>query len=95
MAPITLLDADELLTRVAAASALGLDPAKPAVLIHLGAGHNRDIVSLIDQIVEILQRTPQLQICIAEWVNGSAAAELLAERDASARLPAQSALPRI
>jgi UDP:flavonoid glycosyltransferase YjiC (YdhE family) len=69
--PIRLLDAPELLSREAAAKALGLDPAKPAALIQLGAGYNRDIVSLIDELVGELQKVRDLQICIAEWVNGA------------------------
>jgi UDP:flavonoid glycosyltransferase YjiC (YdhE family) len=69
--PIRLLDSAELLPKAAAAKALDLDPARPAVLIQLGAGYNRDVVSLIDQLVEELQKFPQLQICVAEWVNGA------------------------
>lgn len=69
--PIRLLDEDEVLPREEAASALGLDPARPAALIQLGAGYNRDIVSLLDQLVTTMRQAPQLQICIAEWVNGT------------------------
>jgi UDP:flavonoid glycosyltransferase YjiC (YdhE family) len=69
--PIRLLDPPELLSREAAAKVLGLDPAKPAALIQLGAGYNRDIVSLIDELVSELQKIKDLQICIAEWVNGA------------------------
>lgn len=69
--PIRLLDSDDLLPREEAAAGLGLDPKKPAVLVQLGAGYNRDIVSLIDDLVAVLQQVPNLQICIAEWVNGA------------------------
>jgi UDP:flavonoid glycosyltransferase YjiC (YdhE family) len=71
VAPIRLLDTSELLSKAEAAKALGLDPARPAVLVQLGAGFNRDVVSLIDQLVAELQKFPQLQICVAEWVNGA------------------------
>jgi len=69
--PIRLLDDGELLPRSEAAQALGLDPARPAALIQLGAGYNRDVVSLLDHLIDVLKRVPQLQVCIAEWVNGA------------------------
>jgi UDP:flavonoid glycosyltransferase YjiC (YdhE family) len=71
--PIRLLDEGDLLPRAEAAKALGLDPARPAALIQLGAGYNRDIVSLIDHLVGVLKKVPQLQVCIAEWANGAQA----------------------
>jgi UDP:flavonoid glycosyltransferase YjiC (YdhE family) len=66
-----LLDEPELLSRDAAAKAVGLDAKRPAALIQLGAGYNRDIVSLIGDLVGELQKVRGLQICIAEWVNGA------------------------
>ncbi|WMT91981.1 glycosyltransferase [Pelagibacterium sp. H642] len=69
--PIRLLDGEDLLAREEAAAALGLDPKKPAVLVQLGAGYNRDIVSLMDELVGVLRQVPHLQICIAEWLNGA------------------------
>lgn len=69
--PIRLLDESELLSRSDAAQALGLDPARPAALIQLGAGYNRDVVSLLDHLVGVLRRVPHLQVCIAEWVSGA------------------------
>jgi len=69
--PIRLLDHSELLSRSDAAQALGLDPARPAALIQLGAGYNRDVVSLLDHLIGVLKQVPHLQICIAEWVNGA------------------------
>lgn len=71
VAPIRLLDESELLSRGDAAAALGLDPARPAALIQLGAGYNRDVVSLLDHLIGVLRQVPQLQVCIAEWVNGA------------------------
>jgi UDP:flavonoid glycosyltransferase YjiC (YdhE family) len=71
--PIRLLDSEDLLTREEAAAHLGLDPRKPAVLVQLGAGYNRDIVSLLDELIGVLGQVPHLQICIAEWVNSAQA----------------------
>ena len=69
--PIRLLDEEELLPRSEAARRLGLDPGRPSVLIQLGAGYNRDVVTLVDNLITQLQRYPQLQICVAEWLNGT------------------------
>ncbi|MEJ6392668.1 glycosyltransferase [Gymnodinialimonas sp. 2305UL16-5] len=67
--PIRLLDAHETLDRAEARASLGLDPDRPAVLIHLGSGGNQDIVGLIDQFVGHLQRFDGTQIVIAEWAD--------------------------
>ncbi len=69
--PIRLLEPEELFDRNEAAQRLGLDPRRPAALIQLGSGYNRDLLSLLDQIVGLLSRTPGLQIAVAEWVNGT------------------------
>lgn len=69
--PIRLLDERELLPHGEAAKALGLDPSRPAALIQLGAGYNRDVVSLLDHLIGVLRQVPQLQVCIAEWANGA------------------------
>jgi hypothetical protein len=68
--PIRLLDPEELLEREAAAAALGLDPARPAVLVQLGAGGNRDLVAIVDETVRRLRAFPRLQIVVVEWANG-------------------------
>jgi UDP:flavonoid glycosyltransferase YjiC (YdhE family) len=70
--PIRLLDDDEALQRDEAAAALGLDPAKPAVLIHLDSGSNRDITHAIDVAVRTLRGFPDVQVAIAEWANAPA-----------------------
>lgn len=67
--PITLLDQEELLPRKAALKALGLSPENPSVLVQLGAGANRDVVALTNEILEQLQKFPNLQIVLAEWEN--------------------------
>jgi UDP-N-acetylglucosamine:LPS N-acetylglucosamine transferase len=69
--PIRLLDAEELFGRAEAARRLGLDPNRPSVLIQLGAGYNRDVVALVDKLITQLQQFEQLQICVAEWLNGT------------------------
>lgn len=68
--PILLLEAEELLDRETAAGLLGLNPARTNVLVQLGAGHNRDLIGILDTIVTHLRRQPGLHICIAEWANG-------------------------
>lgn len=74
--PILLLDAGELLSREDAAKALGLDPDRPAVLIQLGTGSNRDIVSVIDRVMQELEGFPDVQVALAEWSTGAALPQL-------------------
>ncbi len=69
--PIRLLEPEELPDRRAAAQALQLDPGRPACLVQLGSGYNRDLLSLLDLIIEELRKQPGLQIAVAEWVSGS------------------------
>jgi len=69
VAPIRLLDKEELLSRDEARAKLNLSGDKPAVLVQLGAGANRDILDLTDRIVTELQRFDGVQIVIAEWTN--------------------------
>lgn len=68
VAPISLLDADELVDRPTAAARLGLDPERPAVLIQLGSGWNRDLVSMMDAILRALAGRPDVQPVILEWL---------------------------
>jgi len=70
VAPILLLDPPELLPREDAAAALGLDPARPAVLIQLGTGSNRDVVTMIDRIIAGLAGSGT-QVVIAEWSSAA------------------------
>lgn len=65
--PILFLDQEELLSRADAAALLGLDPARPAALIQLGSGANRDIVRLTDRVVTALRAFPDLQLAAVEW----------------------------
>ncbi len=66
--PIRCQDQDEILPREEAAAKIGLDPKLPAVLLQLGSGTNRDIVSLVDHIVASCSRFPKLQVVVAEWL---------------------------
>ncbi len=66
--PIRFLDAEEILSREEAAAKIGLDPARLSVLVQLGSGANRDIVSLVNQILASAQRAPNLQVVVAEWL---------------------------
>ena len=65
--PIRLLDEDEILTRNDAAAALGLDEQRPAVLLQLGAGANRDNLAIVHSAVDILLRFPEVQVGVLEW----------------------------
>lgn len=71
VAPIRLLDPGDLLPREEAAGHIGLDPSRPAVLLQLGSGYQRDLLSMLDQIIRELASQPRLQVCVAEWVNGT------------------------
>ncbi len=70
--PITLLDPSDLLSREEAAAAIGLDPERPAALIQLGSGENRNILDILDKIVAECRRFPDLQVAIAQWANATA-----------------------
>lgn len=65
--PIHLLDESELLDRNEAANRLGLDPDRPACLVQLGAGANRDLFSLMDSSIRALKAVDGLQIVVARW----------------------------
>jgi Glycosyltransferase family 28 C-terminal domain len=67
--PITLLDRKEVLPRGRARKALGLARDDLTVLVHLGAGLNRDAAYLIGDVVENLKDRGALKLVIAEWEN--------------------------
>jgi hypothetical protein len=72
--PVRLLDPPDLLSRDDARAALGLDAARDAALIQLGSGLHRDLAALLDRIIGILRRFPDLQVCIAEYKPSGGAA---------------------
>ncbi|MGI9485971.1 MAG: glycosyltransferase [Geminicoccaceae bacterium] len=66
--PIRLLEDDELDDREIAALALGLDPAKPAVLLQLGSRNNYDLAPLVDRLLPALRAVDGLQIATVKWL---------------------------
>lgn len=66
--PITLLDAAERVDRETAARVLGVDPARPCVLVTLGAGNINDISSDLGILVARLMDEPDLQIVLTRPV---------------------------
>lgn len=68
VAPIRFLDDDEILSKEEACRRLGLDPRRPSCLIQLGSGSNRDIVTMIDTVLEKVRAAPGMQPVIAEWL---------------------------
>jgi hypothetical protein len=70
--PIRLLDDEDVLPRDEAAAALSLDPKRPAVLIHAGAGANRDVAAIVEATVRALHPFKDAQVAIAEWANAPA-----------------------
>jgi UDP:flavonoid glycosyltransferase YjiC (YdhE family) len=69
--PIRLFDEDELLPRAEACRRLGLDPSRPACLIQLGSGANRDIVTMVEDALRACSAFPELQPVVAEWLISS------------------------
>lgn len=63
VAPVTLLDRSEVLSRTDARAELGLDPDRPAVLVQLGAGNIDDAASVGAVVHERLRSVGGLQIC--------------------------------
>lgn len=76
VAPIRLLDPDELLPRPEAAAALGLDPGRPTVLVQLGGGATRDLASLTDLVLGACAEFPDLQPVVAEWAISASPLDL-------------------
>ncbi len=68
LAPMRLLDDQDLLPRDVARAELGLAPDRPAALILLGAGNNFDFESLRKAAVHRLEQQHGAQICIADWL---------------------------
>jgi hypothetical protein len=64
--PIIFLDESELVDRDAAATALGIDPKMPAVLLQPGGGHEEDYKSPAAVFIRRLSKFPGWQIVSAE-----------------------------
>jgi hypothetical protein len=65
--PIRLLDGDDLLSRRQARKALGIAPARPAVLLQLGAGNNYDYGVLRRSAIALLKERYDADVSVAEW----------------------------
>jgi UDP:flavonoid glycosyltransferase YjiC (YdhE family) len=61
--PIVFLNDDELLPRAEAATELGLDPAKPTILIQLGQGP--EVASATDRCLRALAKRDDIQVAAA------------------------------
>jgi len=68
VAPICLYDTGEMLGRDDARKALGLDPDKLAVLVHLGAGNNYAFSGIRQLLLDRLSLRPSVQVAVAEWL---------------------------
>lgn len=66
--PVTYLEGEELLDRAAARAALGLDPARPAALVNLGAGNIDDADSTLRRVLDRLGREPDLQVLVTRSI---------------------------
>jgi len=71
VAPIVFLDDSELLPRGEAAQELGLDPAKPAILVQLGQGS--EVAGATDRCLRVLAERDDVQVA----ASSSAIASLL------------------
>jgi UDP:flavonoid glycosyltransferase YjiC (YdhE family) len=68
VAPIRLLDPEELLDREAARCALDLRQDDPAVLIMFGSGNNYDYETVRNVVFARLDKVDKVQIVAAEWI---------------------------
>jgi hypothetical protein len=57
-----------MLSRDEARVELGLDPARPAVIVLLGAENNYDYATIRELTVSHLASRPEIQIVVAEWL---------------------------
>ena len=62
--PVTLLDHSDLVPRVEAAAALGVDPDRPTALVTLGVGAINDVESDLGRVVQALASVPGLQVVV-------------------------------
>jgi hypothetical protein len=76
IAPISLLEESELFERAEAAARLGLDPTRPAALIQLGSGANRDVLGLVGEVLKALAGRPDVQPVLLEWLIAAAPLDL-------------------
>lgn len=70
VSPVSFLRVNEALAPAAARAVVGLDPARPAVLLQLGSGNNFDFRGALGRMLEALRALPtdrRPQIVNADW----------------------------
>jgi hypothetical protein len=70
LGPLRLIEANGLLGRAEAAGALGLDAAKPSLLIRLDRADTLEAIPMVEAILQLLGRSPRLQIVVSADVGG-------------------------
>lgn len=65
--PVTWAGPQDILPRAAARRSLDMPSEGRAVLIQVGAGTLRDTARLVDRLVRILERWPEITVYLAEW----------------------------
>jgi hypothetical protein len=76
VAPIRLLDTEEILARDAARDALHLRRDDPAVLLMLGSGNNFDYEPVRKVVLARLGKASSVQVVVAEWLIAEQTLEL-------------------
>ncbi|RJK95336.1 hypothetical protein [Vallicoccus soli] len=77
--PVTLLDEADLLDRESACRELGLDPARPAALVTLGAGNLSDPRTVLGAVVQAALQVRDLQVCVTRPVISAGSRDLGSE----------------
>ncbi len=84
VAPIRLLDNEQLLSREAARAELGLAPDKTTILIQLGARNNFDFQSIHNAALAHIRDRQDVQVAFGEWLISDKPVDL---PDAVVRMP--------
>lgn len=79
VAPVVLLDREELLPADEARAHLGLASDRPAVLVTLGAGNINDVVSTVDLVVRELALHRDAQVCVTSSIIADRQASTVAD----------------
>jgi UDP:flavonoid glycosyltransferase YjiC (YdhE family) len=84
VAPVRLLDNEQLLSREAARAELGLDPEKTVLLIQLGSRNNFDFQSIHNAALAHISDRQDVQVAFGEWLISDKPVDL---PDAVVRMP--------
>jgi hypothetical protein len=95
VAPIRLLDNDQMRSRDEARHDLGLDPERPAVILLLGSGNNYDYATIRQLTLRHLASRPDVQIVVAEWLMAEESVELPPEVIRARRFPLSPYFPAV